>query len=282
MAAGVLVVLFASSCSKKNDDTPKVEVDPFAGMAPYLPSSIYVNGAPMDSFVYNSDNTVSKMFAINNGNDTYDTYSEFTYDNTKRCTQVQHHSLPADPNGEFTDVLLYNESKLTKISTYTTDGVISKDTAVFTWNGNNLAMINNKDTIRNEEQKQVYYAEFLYADGNLASFMTFFYSSHDANTTKNTMTYTYDNKANGMQFFYAKNPVMAIFLIAGGTPLFAVGKNNIAGLASKAAVDNVEVTHNYTVNNTYDAVTGMLARQVISINDVPGLDLRFNYTKINK
>lgn len=66
-------------------------------------------------------------------------------------------------------------------------------------------------------------------------------------------------------------------------PMLASGKNNFAGIVSKHAVNNTETTTAIIIENTYDAVTGLLTTQKMKPDQGNGsVTYKFNYIKINK
>lgn len=270
IAVGVaFVVIAATSCKSKNDDAP-APVNPYADMLPYLPSAISDQYNPLDSFVYNNDNTVASMFTTDGGVE-YVYRLDFTYDQSGRCTFVKRFE-----NGTHnqTNTITYDGLKVTEITSYPTAPGRKKDTAQYLFDKHNmLAQIESKDTIRYENgTKEVNFAELSGDGSNILSlkFHNFYsYLSGPDNTEVKSRTYDqaltfgYDTKKNALQLFFARNPLMGIVLNWEGDMQFAMGKNNIISVVEKDEASNEETrTYNYTVQNTFDEKTGLLTKSV--------------------
>ncbi|RAJ80079.1 hypothetical protein CLV59_105186 [Chitinophaga dinghuensis] len=281
IAAGALFVLIAAASCKKNNDV----TDPTQGMPAYLPSVIYYNNQPADSFVYNADNTVSKLI-LNDGPRFY----SFDYNSNKQCIRVKkfwngdlHAGVPDE-----VDSLIYVGNKINMI---TSNNEGHRDTTVFSYDANNnLGLVGSKDTVKTSDRKYVTFEEFTNVNGNLSKYYYSFFNSalNGSDTYKGTRshTYTYDNQQNGLQLFFAKNPYMFIYMNwEDDYPYFSAGKNNITGFDIKIERLLAAESENQkaTVQNTYDPVTGLVIYQkfVQTGSENATWSFQFKYIKKN-
>jgi hypothetical protein len=261
----------AASCKKDKDKGPD---------APnYLPVTIYVNGRPADSLTYNSKNLIDRLYA-RYGSDSYAGYYQFDYNSAGNCVRVRTFESGI-AEAMSVDTLVYSNNSITVSRYYTESPGERIQTNVFQLKNDRIVFEGSKDTVVTGDEKRVYYTESTFTGDNLSSLM---WMSYRGNTTsgmvslnKTTLTYTFDTRKNGLQWLFTSNPYAGYLLnnVSFEIPIFNPGKNNMAGLSIS---NNATVTE-LAVANTYDAASGFVATQAITVGTESAFSLAFRYTK---
>ncbi|WP_212003785.1 hypothetical protein [Chitinophaga sp. HK235] len=266
LKAGVALFVLAAVSCKKNDTTePPIPVDP--PVVFYLPATVYEDGMPADSFVYNDDNTVAKLYYYyDKATKKYAQTVAFKYVNGK-CVGMER--TENDVKSQ-TDVLVYKGNKVTNYITY--EGG-RKDSAFLTLDNRNMVTLyGTKDTLRTSDFESMDYTEFTYANGNLMGHLHSYYykNSGFSNSVKGEATYSYDDKVNTLQYFFAVNPYIAFLLGWEEGNLFSTGRNNLTKLVVESTSSSSgKSTDTYKITNIFDEKTGLLSKQQFTENDKP-------------
>ncbi|BAV07099.1 hypothetical protein SAMN05421788_102270 [Filimonas lacunae] len=274
IALGLLV--FATSCNKNNDNAAPQVAD-----SVYMPTVIYDGDAPLDSFVYNNDNTVATAY---NGR-TYQNHMNFEYNSEGKCKRVFYY--------------LGNESQLAQVDTlvYAADGSIAFSSyypsqgrpieyaVKVKFNSNGAVVSLAQDTVKRDGgYKQTLTANFTFANNNLTQYSTNYYLEDGGAVESNytsSFAFEYNQRANSWLEFYHKNPFIQVLLgyYQIETFLFTASANELAKFSPTYSGSE---TKSYPVNNTYDNATGTLVKQQIGDDTNEYATFSFKYKKVAK
>ncbi|RBL91243.1 hypothetical protein DF182_01055 [Chitinophaga flava] len=271
-----LFVLAAVSCKKNETTEPPIPIDP--PVVSYLPVTVYDDGMPADSFVYNDDNTVAKLYYYyNKDTKKYAQTVTFKYTNGK-CVGMERAQNDVVYQ---TDALVYKGNKVTNYTTYMGG---RKDSAFLTLDNRNMVTLDgSKDTLRGSDFESMDYTEFTYANGNLVSHLHqhYYKDNGSSNSVKGEATYSYDDKANTLQYFFAVNPYIAFILSWEEGNMFSTGRNNLTKLMVVSTSGSVvKSTDTYKITNIFDEKTGLLSKQQLTENDKPMGERTYRFIKI--
>ncbi|PSL43872.1 hypothetical protein CLV51_107183 [Chitinophaga niastensis] len=274
MAAGAaMLALVMTSCGKKDkdDNTPSVQQ--------YLPLTVVDNGSgqAIDSFAF-KNNIIQSLFTDNTGNGNWGYRYNFIYGADGRCKKVEYVDIQNN-KVQYNDSVVYNNDKITMISW--TTGNPSKSTLEFTMKNNQAVLMGSKDTITNDKIKYVGYTEYTISGGNLTT-KNIVYGRRNIDgsnkyTVINTNNYFYDNKPNGFQYAFEKNPFLYLYMVTYDELLdVPLGAGNYAKWTNSNNANGNTINNTFEAINTYNAETGFLLTQ--KVNDGDGVAWDFKYT----
>lgn len=254
----LLVALF--SC-KKNDDKPATS------KPVYYPATINIGDAENTlkyTFNYKEDGTLSTITGTSSFSDVSDTL-HFVRNANGDCIKVTSKSGADSIGYRGNTVIIYAPDNY---GFYT-------DSTLFTVNNlGDVILFGSKDTVRTESSKSLYYSEFTLVNGNPETITTYDYyiatGDTQGSTSSNVLTYTYDDKQNGLQTLLRAEPVV-LYYMKNVISYISLGQNNLTGMKQSG------FTLSFT--NTYDDVTGYLSTQSTSVENIT-LKLAYTYIKI--
>jgi hypothetical protein len=272
MAIGLFILFTAASCGKDDNGDG-------GGTPTYIPSAIYANGTPVDSFTYNSDDAVDKMFySFSSSSQIYREYLHFGYAANGKCNRVA--AYHTDGNElQYVDTLIYTSNETAKIHRYYPNETELDEGTTLKFGRDGLMLIGSKDTVKTESEKRLYYYEFTWTGGNLSVLkIANYYEPTSGSVSGSTSLFTrgYDNKPNGLWWLFKKNPLAGFLILSSEEMLFAsVGKNNVTSLKMQFGNEANDIT----VTNIFDPVSGYVSEQKYKLGDEEAAGLQFHYIK---
>ncbi|WP_147243399.1 hypothetical protein [Chitinophaga flava] len=280
MAAGAAMLALAmTSCSKKDDNTPP---PPSPSVQHYLPLTVTdnVSGQVTDSFVF-KNNIIQSVYTEPTGNGTYDYRYNFVYGADGRCKKVEYVDIQRN-NVQYIDSVVYNNDKITMISWAT--GNSFKSSVEYTMKNNQAVLMGSKDTITSERFKYVDYTEYTVSGGNLTNKSTVNGSCNMDGSNKNTYVYTYnyfyDNKPNGFQYAFEKNPFLYFYMVTFDEFLeVSLGTGNLAKWIYSSNSNGNTSSNTFEATSTYNTETGFLLTQKFTDGDGDAWNLKYSFRK---
>ncbi|RAJ75112.1 hypothetical protein CLV59_110158 [Chitinophaga dinghuensis] len=275
MAAGAaMLALIMTSCGKKDDNTPSVQQ--------YLPLTVVDNeiGQVVDSFVF-KNNIIQSVYTDNAGNGNWRYYYNFVYGTDGRCKKVEYVNTQNN-KVEYTDSVAYNNDKITMTS-WSIDNP-SKSTYEYAMKNNLAVLMGSKDSIIREGRKYVNYTEYTLTGGNLTTMNIVSGTSNLDGSGKSSYTYTYnyfyDNKPNGFQYAFEKNPFLYFYMVTYDEFLEVPrGAGNFTKRTFTANSNGNTSSNTFEAINTYNAETGFLQTQKLTDGDGAAWDFKYNFRK---
>ncbi|RFS24748.1 hypothetical protein DVR12_06000 [Chitinophaga silvatica] len=265
------IVLFTGtivlSCKKKDKDlppTPAPEEQPDT-LQGYLPLYVEDDYRIVDSFAYNSDHTIDKIFSGKSVNRWLNIF-EFQYGSDKKCSKI----IQTENNGATSKNIYYSfeynqeRIKLILSSDYTSQ------TSTFQYtldNKNQVIFVGSKDTLKETPTKAVYYRDLKYEANNLKEWNHYWYSIEpDGQEYLSTFHYSfkYDDKPSFYTRVFKNNPALQIlYLNVKNQELHLFSENNITEM--KYFNNNIlsDDTIRFIITNTYNSSTKMLEKRRI-------------------
>ncbi|UYQ94952.1 hypothetical protein MKQ68_07575 [Chitinophaga horti] len=274
--AALTGLVTVSACKKDKNDQPA---------APnYLLTAIHQDGEPIDSFTYNSNQQLDRLYSYYTTAG-YEEYRQFEYDANGRCVRVKHiDARDGDLLGK--DTLVYNNRDFTVYTEDDDEPFEIENGLSFKVGNDGITLVGSKDTITmSTGRRRVDYIEIIYSGGNLSSFKAVEYSfsptTNSVNSNTATYSFTYDNRRSGLQWIAKHNPYASHLLNTAvvDSPIFPGGRNNIAGIKYIWGTETFTDVEEYTVTNTYDAASGYVATQAISAGGSEQVVIGFRYQK---
>ncbi|BAV07098.1 hypothetical protein FLA_3118 [Filimonas lacunae] len=273
-SAIVLFFSFVGASCSKNSDAVSTKAD-----SVYMPVVIYNGATPLDSFVYNDDNTLATVFC-QSVNSAYGTRMDFRYNISGQCKSVQYYTI-ANGKLEYTDSLLYGLNGTVALMRFYEVGV-PDFTYKMQFNSNGALTTWVMDSLIVELAKTVDAYKLTFSNDNLTDFTHHYYYEYNGNVRTDftdKYTFEYDTHANSLLEFFRKNPYMQVpmcwdqfdgLLITSSVNVLSKVSINFQGMDPES----------YVVHNTYDATTGLLTRQVLGDETNYLFDLNMRYRKV--
>ncbi|BAV04380.1 hypothetical protein SAMN05421788_110109 [Filimonas lacunae] len=282
--AAIITLSTAASCSKSDNSSPVATPAPA-----YLPSVIYENETAIDSFTYNSNNSVDKIYlSDNSGSNSYYMYFQFSYDASGLCTGAREYTIGSSKLPVL-DTLVYSTGKVTWYTFYLSRNEtidLSGEGLEWTLTTDGIVQEGSKDTTRLDGEKRLQYATWTFSAGNL---LTYAYTGYVAYSNGSIIenqslkhTYTCDAKDNGLYWLFKNNP-FAGYLLTGrdyseGLYL-SQGKNNFTKILREYTSTDGTTSATFNFTNTYDSESGFVKTQQTVIGDYTSPMHTFYYVK---
>lgn len=271
------LMLIAASCTKQTEDNTPAKAD-----SVYLPVVIYNTVRLLDSFVYNSDNTVSKMF-YGYTPDSYHERVEFTYDNEGRCKRMGYFRLDRNLTERY-DSLVYGANGEVVLSRRYGVGSNFDHTLRLKLNNDGALVHFSMDSaLSSHNYTKAFDWNMIITAGNLTQYdnkrLTDGLAEGQLLESSSSTRFTYDQRPNSLKEFFRKNPVVQILLgYDQSSVLLYNGSTNNVNTVSIS--DNNAAYKTYSAENTYDEKTGLLIKQVFTNNNTEWITSSVSYKKV--
>jgi len=279
LTLGLLVFAF----SFKKDDGYNI----FTDTPSYIPTSMLRDGIPVDSFQYNNDYTLSRLFYYDEATRTWPTYYEFRYDGQGRLQGYTYKNTLDDYS--YNDTIIYSNGSIFDLKKFIGENnLVAYDTnARFCVDvTNRIALLGTRDTLVYDYRKYVDFYGYNYRPDNVPN-VNYNYNSpynfEETYTENSAYLYQVDNKRNPFAFVFAKSPIFAVIMnYYDYDPVFSTGKNNYTKLTGTAKNNGNEESININFQNTYLEGTDYLSEQTMQIQNENGYNtiaLKYNLQK---
>jgi len=275
MAAGAAILaVVITSCSKNNDNTPFVQQ--------YLPQTVIdnANGRVQDSFVF-KNNIIQSVYTDQAADGSYGYRYSFVYGTDGKCKKVEYVNIKNN-QVEYIDSVAYGTDKITMISKSADNP--NSNTSVYAIKNNQAAFEGSKDSVTNGNTKYVEYTEYTFSGGNLTARNSVYGYRNLDGSNKNSYTssynYFYDNKPNGFQYAFEKNPFLYFYMVTyDGFLDVPLGVGNYTKYTYNDFANGNTSSNTFQATNTYNTETGFLLTQKVSDGDGDQWNLKFNFRK---
>ncbi|WP_212006324.1 hypothetical protein [Chitinophaga sp. HK235] len=271
VAAALLTTM---SCSKKDDTstTPEEEKKPETYLLQTITSTT-ASGTKVDSFVYNAQNQLLRIYVMSRMTQQFSRYQTFTYDAAGRVVKKEDTGIKADKTEYLheSDSLVWKDGKISVFQHLPTSS-IPYEKIYYEVNSNGQAtMLGSKDSII--WGNVIRYTEFTYNGKDVVKSLYFAQSTNEPTPTTTTTTYTYDNKISPFYSLYRNNPILELYTILISLDILPSEHN----LLRKEIGSTI-----CTFENTYDEKNGLLIAQkaITTYNSGPSeTNTKFKYIK---
>lgn len=276
ICAGIVSFMaIATSCTKNDEESGPAKADSI-----YLPVVMYDNRSTADSFVYNSNNTVSKMYYGYKRNE-YHERMDFSYNSAGQCNRIGYFRVTGTTTGRYDSLVYGANGSVTVFRQFPVPSSFDNILRLKLDSEGSLIALSRDTTMNASNSLKAAKWTMTINGGNLTQCdirrLTDGVNGQLSDRLE-IFKYSYDQRPNSLRDFFRKNPVMQVLLGYDSDPLlYTASANNINGFAIS---DGNTVVQTSPGVNTYDAATGLLIKQTFTNNGNDWHTGNFTYKKV--
>lgn len=275
-AGFVSFLALATSCTKNEEENTPAKSD-----SVYLPVVVYNSNASIDSFVYNSDNTVSTAF-YGYASGVYHERFQLAYNSAGQCNRISYSGLTDNPGGRYDSIVYAANGEVTIYRRYPAPSSFDRILRLKLNNDGAFIGFSMDTVMSNTTSLKAFKWDMITNGGNVTQYDEKYLkdgSNGGLVESRVSTKFTYDQRPGSLRDFFRKNPIMQMILGYDhfDALLYTASVNNINGVSVS---DNGSTYQTYPVVNTYDEKTGQLIKQVFTQNNTQWRTCTISYKKV--